>query len=125
GLQPGLAFVLASALSAGQVILMKWLVLRPGPVTALFEGLGSFPSGHAANAAVIATFGGLLIGRPWMWAAGAAYVVLVAASRVVLITVVFVAAIITLKGGFAALVVIGYLVWLWFALRRFRSRRRR
>lgn len=51
--------------------------------------------------------------------------VLWAVLSAVLITVVFVAAIVTLKGGFAALVVIGYLSWLWFALRRFRSRRRR
>jgi Flp pilus assembly protein TadB len=41
------------------------------------------------------------------------------------ITVLFVLAIVTLKGGFAALVVIGYLVWLWVVLRRLRSRRRR
>ena len=43
----------------------------------------------------------------------------------VLITVLFVLAIVTLKGGFAALVVVGYLVWLWVVLRRLRARRRR
>ncbi|MCU1472536.1 phosphatase PAP2 family protein, partial [Amnibacterium sp.] len=83
GLQAGVAFGLASALSAGSVILMKSLVQRPGPVTAFFEGLGSFPSGHAANAAVLATLGGLLLRRRWAWIAGGAYVGLVAASRVV------------------------------------------
>jgi undecaprenyl-diphosphatase len=66
------------------VILMKSVVQRPGPVVAVFEGLGSFPSGHAANAAVIATVGGLLVRRPWAWSAGAGYVLLVAASRVVI-----------------------------------------
>jgi undecaprenyl-diphosphatase len=83
GVQAGAAVGLASVLSAGQVILMKSVVQRPGPVTAFFEGLGSFPSGHAANAAVLATVGGLLLRRPAAWAAGGLYVVLVALSRVV------------------------------------------
>jgi hypothetical protein len=51
--------------------------------------------------------------------------VLWAVLSAVLITVLFVLAIVTLKGGFAALVVIGYLVWLWVVLRRLRGRRRR
>ena len=51
--------------------------------------------------------------------------VLWAVLSAVLITVLFVLAIVTLKGGFAALVVVGYLVWLWVVLRRFRVRRRR
>jgi undecaprenyl-diphosphatase len=84
GLQAALAVGVASALSAGHVILMKWVVQRPGPVTAFFEGLGSFPSGHAANAAVLATMGGLLLRRRWVWSAGAVYVALVALSRVVI-----------------------------------------
>jgi undecaprenyl-diphosphatase len=84
GLQAGIAVGLASMLSAGQVILMKSVVQRPGPVTAFFEGLGSFPSGHAANAAVLATLGGLLLRRRAAWVAGGTYVVLVALSRVVL-----------------------------------------
>jgi Flp pilus assembly protein TadB len=51
--------------------------------------------------------------------------VLWAVLSTVLITVLFVVAIVTLKGGFAALVVVGYLVWLWVVLRRLRVRRRR
>lgn len=51
--------------------------------------------------------------------------VLWAVLGAVLITVLFVLAIVTLKGGFAALVVVGYLVWLWVVLRRLRARRRR
>jgi hypothetical protein len=51
--------------------------------------------------------------------------VLLAVLGAVLITVLFVLAIVTLKGGFAALVVVGYLVWLWVVLRRLRVRRRR
>jgi phage shock protein PspC (stress-responsive transcriptional regulator) len=51
--------------------------------------------------------------------------VLWAVLSAVLITVLFVAAILTLKGGFTAMVVIAYLIWLWWVLRRVRSRRRR
>ncbi|MCU1472535.1 hypothetical protein [Amnibacterium sp.] len=51
--------------------------------------------------------------------------VLLAVLSAVAITVLFVLAIVTLKGGFAALVVIGYLIWLWVVLRRLRGRRRR
>ncbi|HEV7623822.1 MAG TPA: hypothetical protein VGO26_06775 [Amnibacterium sp.] len=51
--------------------------------------------------------------------------VLWAVLGAVAITVLFVLAIVTLKGGFAALVVVGYLVWLWVVLRRVRARRRR
>ena len=51
--------------------------------------------------------------------------VLWAVLSAVLITVVFVAAILTLKGGFTAIVVVAYLIWLWWVLRRLRSRRRR
>jgi hypothetical protein len=50
--------------------------------------------------------------------------VLWAVLSAVLITVLFVLAIVTLKGGFAALVLVGYLVWLWVVLRRVRGRRR-
>jgi undecaprenyl-diphosphatase len=84
GLAPGLAFGLASVTSAVQVIAMKAVVQRPGPLIAYFEGLGSFPSGHTANAAVIATVGGFLVRRRCARIAGALYVALVAASRVVI-----------------------------------------
>jgi hypothetical protein len=51
--------------------------------------------------------------------------VLWAVLTAVLITVAFVAAVLTLKGGFAAIVLIAYAIWLWWVLRRFRSLRRR
>lgn len=51
--------------------------------------------------------------------------VLWAVLGMVVVTVLFVLAVVTLKGGFAALVVVGYLVWLWVVLRRLRARRRR
>ncbi|MDQ1530905.1 MAG: hypothetical protein QOE37_1010 [Microbacteriaceae bacterium] len=83
GLAEALAFGVASALSSGQVILLKSVVERPGPTVAFYEGLGSFPSGHVANAAVMAVFGGLLAGRRWAWGLGAGYVALMAVCRVV------------------------------------------
>lgn len=118
GPQPGLAVGLASALSAGHVILMKSVVQRPGPVTAFFEGLGSFPSGHAANAAVLATMGGLLLRRRWAWIAGGVYVALVAASRVIVGAHWFSD---TVVGGVEGAAV-ALLVWsVWSAARRARS----
>ena len=118
GLAPGLAFGLASTVSAGQVIAMKAVVQRPGPVIAFFEGLGSFPSGHTANAAVIATFGGFLVRRRWMRVAGALYVALVAASRVVLGAHWFTDTVVgAAEGTGVALLVLG----IWSAVRRRRS----
>ena len=115
GLAPGLAFGLASAASAGQVIAMKAVVQRPGPVIAFFEGLGSFPSGHTANAAVIATFGGFLVRRRWARVAGALYVALVAASRVVLGAHWFTDTVVgAAEGAGVALLVLG----IWSAIRR-------
>jgi undecaprenyl-diphosphatase len=114
GLQAGVAVGLASVLSAGQVILLKALVQRPGPVTAFFEGLGSFPSGHTANAAVLATVGGLLLRRRWAWVSGGLYVVLVALSRVVVGAHWFTD---TVVGGLEGTSV-ALLVWsIWSALR--------
>ncbi|UOW00190.1 phosphatase PAP2 family protein [Agrococcus sp. SCSIO52902] len=42
---------------------------------------GSFPSGHAANAALVATALGLLLRRWWVWAAGAAWTIGMMLSR--------------------------------------------
>ncbi|MGN6744254.1 MAG: phosphatase PAP2 family protein [Amnibacterium sp.] len=113
-LPAGLAFGLASLASAGQVILMKAVVQRPGPVTAFFEGLGSFPSGHTANAAVIATVGGLLARRRWAWLVGALYVALVAVSRVVVGAHWFTDTVVgAVEGGGTAL-----LVWAVWSLAR-------
>jgi membrane-associated phospholipid phosphatase len=77
-----LYFVLASALSAGAVQLLKNLFGRARPdeilVTADF---GSFPSGHVANAATIAVALALILQRVWVWIAGAAWVILMLLSR--------------------------------------------
>jgi undecaprenyl-diphosphatase len=42
---------------------------------------GSFPSGHAANAAVMVVVAALLVRRAWLWAAGALYVLAMMVSR--------------------------------------------
>lgn len=78
-----LAFVVASAASAGLVQLLKAAYARPRPEDILVVvDPGSFPSGHTANAATIAVLLGLLLARRWpVWAAGAAYVLLMALTR--------------------------------------------
>jgi undecaprenyl-diphosphatase len=77
-----LYFILASALSAGLVQLLKTLFGRARPEDMLVASdYGSFPSGHTANAATIAVVLGILLARTWVWVVGAAYVLLMALSR--------------------------------------------
>jgi undecaprenyl-diphosphatase len=45
---------------------------------------GSFPSGHASNAAAISMALGLVFLRTWVWVAGAVYTLLMMASRMYL-----------------------------------------
>ena len=75
-------FAVASAASALVVQVLKNIFGRPRPEEILIPAdFGSFPSGHAANAATMAVVLGLLLFRWWAWAAGAAWVVLMALSR--------------------------------------------
>ena len=75
-------FLLASALSAGLVQLLKKTLGRARPEEILIHAdFGSFPSGHVANAATIAVALAIILRRTWVWIAGAAYVVLMALSR--------------------------------------------
>ena len=77
-----LYFVLASAISAGLVQALKALFGRARPDEMLIPlDSASFPSGHTANAATVAVILGLLVGRTWVWAAGAVWVVLMLLSR--------------------------------------------
>jgi undecaprenyl-diphosphatase len=76
------AFILGSAVSSGMVQLMKVLFGRQRPDEILLPlDSGSFPSGHVANAATVVTLLALMLGRRWIAAAGAGYVVLMALSR--------------------------------------------
>ncbi|UFS57913.1 phosphatase PAP2 family protein [Subtercola endophyticus] len=77
-----LYFLIASVLSAGLVQLLKATFGRARPSEILVSAdFGSFPSGHTANAATIAVCLAIVFPRVWVWAAGAAYVVLMLLSR--------------------------------------------
>jgi membrane-associated phospholipid phosphatase len=77
-----LYFVLASALSAGIVQLLKSLFGRARPEEILVAAdFGSFPSGHVANAATISVALAILLQRRWVWFAGGVYTVLMILSR--------------------------------------------
>ncbi|MEF2978799.1 phosphatase PAP2 family protein [Subtercola sp. YIM 133946] len=77
-----LFFLIASVLSAGLVQLLKATFGRARPSEILVTAdFGSFPSGHTANAATIAVCLAIIFPRVWVWAAGAAYVVLMLLSR--------------------------------------------
>lgn len=82
GRWPAVFFLVASAVSAGLVQLMKagFGRARPDEIIVAADH-GSFPSGHTANAATIAVVLGLLFTRAWVWIAGALYTVLMALSR--------------------------------------------
>ncbi|UOE44246.1 phosphatase PAP2 family protein [Agromyces larvae] len=77
-----LYFVVASAVSAAIVQLLKELFGRDRPEDMLVTSdFGSFPSGHVANAATIAVVVGVIAPRARVWAAGVAYTALMAVSR--------------------------------------------
>lgn len=77
-----LYFVIASALSAGIVQLLKSLFARARPEQILVAAdFGSFPSGHVANAATVSVALAILLQRRWVWFAGAAWTVLMILSR--------------------------------------------
>ena len=77
-----LYFAAASVLSAGLVQLLKNLFARPRPEDMLVAAdIGSFPSGHVANAATMAVVLGFILHRTWIWIAGLVYAILMMLSR--------------------------------------------
>lgn len=75
-------YVVAALASATVTRVIKVVVARPRPEDILVHpDFGSFPSGHSANAAVVATALGIIFLRTWVWVAGAAYTVLMMLSR--------------------------------------------
>jgi undecaprenyl-diphosphatase len=77
-----LYFLCAEIASAVVVLVIKNLIGRPRPTDILVTAdVGSFPSGHSANAALIATTLGIIFWRTWVWIVGAAYTVLMMLSR--------------------------------------------
>jgi len=77
-------FAVAALTSVLVVQSVKALVGRPRPPEIdmlVHPDFGSFPSGHSANAALIATTLGVIFSRAWVWAAGAVYTILMMLSR--------------------------------------------
>jgi len=77
-----LYYAAAALVSVGLVQLLKALINRPRPEDILVVAdVGSFPSGHVANAATMAVALALIFGRTWVWAVGIAYTALMVLSR--------------------------------------------
>jgi membrane-associated phospholipid phosphatase len=77
-----LYFLIATVLSAAIVQVLKQLFDRPRPTDILVQpDFGSFPSGHSANAALIAAALAIIFRRGWVWAAGIVYAVAMMLSR--------------------------------------------
>jgi undecaprenyl-diphosphatase len=75
-------YAIATAVSAGLVQLLKNLYDRPRPTDIMVTAdLGSFPSGHTANAATMAVVLGFVFQRYWVWIAGALYTIAMLLSR--------------------------------------------
>lgn len=75
-------YALAVLLSVLAVQLLKAVFDRPRPEEILVvSDLGSFPSGHVANAATMAVALGLIFRRTWIWYVGALYTLAMALSR--------------------------------------------
>jgi membrane-associated phospholipid phosphatase len=75
-------FLVAQAASAGAVQVMKHLFGRARPEEIIvISDFGSFPSGHVANAATLATVAFILFPKLWVAIIGAIYVILMAISR--------------------------------------------
>jgi membrane-associated phospholipid phosphatase len=75
-------FIVAEVASAALVQLLKHLFGRARPEDIIvFADYGSFPSGHAANAATLAAVAFVLFPRVWVAIVGAIYTVLMALSR--------------------------------------------
>ena len=75
-------YLAATVLTGGAVQAFKHLFGRTRPQDILVSvDFGSFPSGHVANAAVMAMVFALLLPRFWVWALGAAYTLAMMLSR--------------------------------------------
>ncbi|MGO4689750.1 phosphatase PAP2 family protein [Glaciibacter sp. 2TAF33] len=75
-------YLLATLVSSGLVQLLKHLFGRARPEDILvISDFGSFPSGHVANAAVMATTLAIIFPKTWVWVAGAVYTVIMLLSR--------------------------------------------
>jgi undecaprenyl-diphosphatase len=77
-----LYFLIATVLGSVIVHLVKALLGRARPTDILVTAdAGSFPSGHSANAAVLAATLGVIFARTWVWVVGVVYTVAMMLSR--------------------------------------------
>jgi undecaprenyl-diphosphatase len=75
-------YLAATVVSSGLVQLLKHLIGRARPDEILvISDFGSFPSGHVANAAVMATTLAIIFPKVWVWVAGVVYTVIMLLSR--------------------------------------------
>jgi membrane-associated phospholipid phosphatase len=112
----------AAVTSVTVVQLLKALIGRPRPpeIDMLVNpDFGSFPSGHSANAALLATTLGIIFARAWVWAAGAAYTVGMMLSR----TYVGAHWISDTVGGMLVGAGVAVIVWAPFAYLLYREKR--
>jgi undecaprenyl-diphosphatase len=116
-----LYFACATIASELVVLLFKNLVGRPRPTDILVvSDFGSFPSGHSANAALIATTLGMIFWRTWVWIVGAAYTLLMMLSR----TYLGAHWISDTIGGMLIGAGVAIIIWAPFAFVLYRERRR-
>jgi len=117
-----LYFAIASVVSAGLVQLLKNLFDRPRPEEILVTAdVGSFPSGHVANAATMAVVLGFILRRLWVWIAGLIYTIGMLLSRNYLGAHWLSDTI----GGLILGVAVAVIVWAPFAHRLYLERRHR
>jgi undecaprenyl-diphosphatase len=115
-----LYYVVAAIASATVTRVIKVIVGRPRPEDILVQpDFGSFPSGHSANAALLATALGIILMRTWVWVAGAVYTVLMMLSR----TYLGAHWISDTIGGMLVGAGIAVIVWAPFANRLYREQR--
>ncbi|MDJ1114724.1 phosphatase PAP2 family protein [Microbacterium dauci] len=114
-------YLAASVASAVLTTAIKHLVGRPRPDEILVTpDFGSFPSGHSANAAVMAVALGIVFLRTGVWIAGAVYTVTMMLSR----TYLGAHWISDTVGGLLVGAGVAVIVWAPFALRLAREARR-
>ena len=117
-----LYFAAAALASVAVVQSLKALIGRPRPPEIdmlVHPDFGSFPSGHSANAALIATALGIIFARAWVWAAGAVYTVGMMLSR----TYVGAHWISDTVGGMLVGAGVAVIVWAPFAYLLYREKR--
>lgn len=77
-----LYYAVAIGLSAGAVQILKFTVGRARPSEILVQSdVGSFPSGHTANAATMVVVLAIVFPRVWVWVVCACYTVVMMLSR--------------------------------------------